>query len=125
NGYLCKHSWIRTGSRITDSVRDGLKENKYPLFVAEGDGVKKLEQIQRSGYLSYCLSKFSRIQKALVIYGHSLSPNDSHILDSIAENIDLTNLYIGIYGDFDSLNSLEIIRGVDYIVNKRDSIIAK
>ncbi len=64
-GRLRKHSWTRSGVRLTDLVRQGLNEGRYPLFVAEGTPAKKLEQIGDRHYLSYCLAKFGRIKKPL------------------------------------------------------------
>lgn len=101
-GQLRKHSWTRTGRRLTNLIRGGLDEGHYPLFVAEGSAERKLEQIRRSAYLSYCLSKLGRIQNRLVVFGNSLGANDAHILDAIARNDKLKELYVGLYRDFES-----------------------
>jgi hypothetical protein len=99
DGEVCKHSWIRDYKRrpIVELVKEGLDNGQYPLFVAEGLPNKKLEQIQHSGYLSYCLGKLERIQQALVIFGLSLSKSDQHICNAIADNIKLKDLYIGLF----------------------------
>jgi hypothetical protein len=98
-GALYKHSWRREGQRLTDLIRAGLAEKQYPLFVAEGAPDKKLEQIQRHGYLWYCLDKLSRIERPLVIYGHALGPSDQHLLDALAGNKKLSLVFVGIHGD--------------------------
>ena len=96
DGVLKKHSWSKTGTKLTRWVQIGLEAERYPLFVAEGDSKKKLEQIERSGYLWHCLQKLSRIQRPLVVYGHSLKEADQHIIDSIADNFQLEQIYIGL-----------------------------
>jgi len=119
-GRLCKHCWSRTGHRLTDLIRAGLAEGNYPLFVAEGSPEKKLEQIQRIGYLWYALDKFSRIEGPLVVFGHSLGLSDSHIADAIADNVKLTTLFIGLHGDHDSEANFQIRASVDRIVERRN-----
>jgi hypothetical protein len=86
DGQLRKHSWTRTGQRLTDLIRDGLRQGQYPLFVAEGRPDKKLMQIHSSGYLWYCLDKLRNIKSPLVVFGHSLGSSDGHIADAIASN---------------------------------------
>jgi hypothetical protein len=98
-GELRKHTWSRTNTRLTDQIRGGLAERRYPLFVAEGHPEQKLEQIQRHGYLWYALEKFSRIEGPLVVYGHSLGASDRHIVDAIASNPKLQNVYVGVLGE--------------------------
>jgi hypothetical protein len=68
DGQLRKHCWNRTGQKLTDHIRNGLAEGVYPLFVAEGTPEKKLEQIQRVGYLWYALDKLARIRGPLVVF---------------------------------------------------------
>jgi hypothetical protein len=96
-GEVRKHSWIRTGKPLISLIRDGLSGEHYPLFMAEGSSDKKLEQILKNGYLSYCRDKLSRIQNQLVIFGHSLGPSDAHIRDIIAGNRNLHSIYLGIH----------------------------
>ncbi len=98
-GDLCKHAWVRTGRPLTELIKQGLDEKRYPLFVAEGSSQAKLEQIQRSGYLWYCLDKFSRIENSLVVFGHSFGEGDQHIAEAIAANTKLSRLLIGVRGE--------------------------
>jgi hypothetical protein len=118
-GELRKHSWSRTGRRLTDSIREGLDQGQFPLFVAEGSPDKKLQQIQRSGYLWYCLEKLRSIQSPLVIFGHSLGSSDGHILDAIASNIELSELYIGLHGDPESVSNQSIKAAAQQMVVRR------
>lgn len=98
-GALKKHCWARTGKPLTLSIKEGLDQDRYPLFVAEGSAEQKLEHIQRCGYLWYCLDKFSRIESPLLVFGHTLGESDGHISDALARNMKLPSIAVGIYGD--------------------------
>jgi hypothetical protein len=119
-GQLRKHSWIRRGQRLTESIRTGLAERQYPLFVAEGSPDKKLQQIQRVGYLWYALDKFARIHNPLVVLGHALGPSDQHIADAIADNKDIRQLFIGLHGDPESSGNLSLRSAVQRIQRRRE-----
>jgi len=119
NGEVRKHCWELSGERLTTLIRDGLQTGQYPLFVAEGEPDKKREQIQRSGYLSFCLGKLERIKNTLVVYGHALSDEDQHILNTIADNPDIERLCIGIFPDPESPEATAIRKSVDNIVRRR------
>lgn len=101
-GELRKHTWSRTRTRLTESIRAGLELGQYPLFVAEGTAEKKLEQIQRVGYLWYCLDKLSRVGGPVVVFGHSLGASDQHIWNALGDNTDLSVIYVGLFGDENS-----------------------
>src|SRR5439155_21210102 len=80
-GELRKHSWIRTGQRLTELIQEGLEKGQYPLFVAEGSPEKKLDQIQGNGYLWYASEKLRNIESPLALFGHRLGSSDGHILN--------------------------------------------
>lgn len=120
HGQLRKHCWNRTGQRLTELIRAGLAEGIYPLFVAEGSPEKKLEQIQRVGYLWYSLDKFSRIESPLVVFGHSFSPSDAHTANAIADNLKLPEMYIGLHGDPNSDPNLAIHATVQGMARRRE-----
>jgi len=124
-GELRKHSWIRTGRRLTELIRGGLAERQYPLFVAEGSSEKKLEQINTSGYLSYCLGKLGRVQNRVVVYGHGLGLSDRHVAYAIAENTDLREVFVGLFGDPGSPQNQETRAAVEAMVNRRGKITAR
>jgi len=114
-GALRKHSWARTGRRLTDQIREGLDHGHYPLFVAEGSADRKLEQIRSSAYLSYCLSKFGRITNRLVLFGHSLGASDAHIADVLVRNDKLRELFVGLFRDETSAASRDTRNAVEQI----------
>lgn len=121
-GELRKHSWVRTGERLTDQIQGGLDRGRYPVFVAEGRPEKKLEQIRQDGYLSYCLGKLGRIRSDLVIFGHALGYGDRHIVDTIAENTGVRNIYVGIYGDPGETANRATVASAEAIRDRRREI---
>lgn len=52
-----------------------------PLFVSEGEPEDKLAAIRSSDYLSFALAEFHRSDVPLVVFGHSLSRQDQHLVD--------------------------------------------
>ncbi|TCO33381.1 uncharacterized protein DUF4917 [Kribbella steppae] len=59
------------------------KSSRRPLFVSEGTSRAKVRTIQRSPYLSFCLESLADDEQDAVIFGHSLSAQDQHIVDAI------------------------------------------
>ncbi len=95
HGQICKHCWNRAEQPLIQLVKEGLERKNYPLFVSEGTPAKKREQIANNAYLSYVFSKFTEIQSPLVIYGHGMNESDEHIIEAIANNRKLSQLFIG------------------------------
>lgn len=115
---LRKHCWARTQKRLTDLIREGLEQGRYPLFVAEGDSEKQMYQIHQSGYLSYCYGNLGRIEQRLVTFGFSFGPTDRHIGDVIANNHKLTELFVGVYGPNGEIDEA-LFQGVESVVSAR------
>lgn len=124
DGGLRKHCWSRTLKPITALIGAGLELGLYPLFVAEGDAEKKMQQIQASGYLSYCYGKLGRIKQRIVTYGFSFGQSDRHITDVIIENTDLTQLFVGVYPS-NGRYSDDVFHAVERMVERRKQITAK
>jgi hypothetical protein len=122
-GELRKHCWYRTQTPLIELIRKGLSVKRYPLFVAEGTFDKKLEQIHKNPYLSYCLGKLDRIENRLVIFGHTLGISDKHIANTIARNDKLKELYVGIFKDPQSRVAKETIAMCKYITSQRKNLI--
>jgi hypothetical protein len=123
NGEVRKHTWSRTQRTLIDNIKESLDLGRYPLFVAEGKPEKKLEQIQRSGYLSYCIGKLERIENALVVFGFSFCESDGHFCDVIARNKELTKMFVGLFGPSDNPANLEIQKNVKQIQDRREALI--
>jgi hypothetical protein len=96
-----KYTWINTGQRLIEQIRDALEMNLFPLFVAEGKSNEKLDRIMHSEYLAKGKRSFSSIQGALFIHGHSLAANDEHFL-KVIEKGKVKHVYVGLFGDEDS-----------------------
>jgi hypothetical protein len=125
HGELRKHTWIRTGRPLTELIRESLANGEYPLFVAEGEPAQKLEQIQRTGYLWYCLDKLARIKGPPVIFGHSLGPSDQHIVDVLCENTDLPHIAVGLHGDASNPGNQTICASAEMMRNRRAVIVER
>jgi hypothetical protein len=113
-----KYTWVNTGIRLIDQIRDALSKDYFPLFVSEGTSEEKLERIRHNDYLAKAYRSFSEIQGALFIYGHSLAKNDDHYLRRI-EKGKLSQLYIGLYGNPDSDANKQIIKRANQMANGR------
>lgn len=100
---LQKKCWERAGGiPLVEQIRAALDQNKFPLFVSEGASDGKLDRIRHSGYLQRSLKSFAAIcrspSSSLFVFGHSLDPNDQHILRHI-EKGKVRTLYVSLYGD--------------------------
>ena len=64
-------------------IRDVItRRGIMPLFVSEGKSKEKLKAIERSNYLSFCYESLEISEQKLVIFGSSLSDQDSHIANA-------------------------------------------
>lgn len=114
-----KYTWVNTGVRLIEQIRDALNRDYFPIFVAEGTSNEKLIRIRHNDYLAKAYRSFVEITGALFIYGHSLAENDEHFLKRI-EKGKLSHLYVGIYGDPNSDSNKAIInRAIKMATAKR------
>lgn len=121
-GGLRKHCWTRSGEKLTDLIKKGLNADRYPLFVSEGTWDKKLEQIRRNGYLSYCFDKLGRICGRVVVFGFSFGDNDTHIQHKLSDNGQITDLFVGLYGDPDSAANRKIQAAISDMEARRKKL---
>lgn len=110
---LQKLCWERGGGvPLIDQIRSALHDGMFPLFVAEGDSAAKLTRIRHSGYLQRSLKSFAEVMRgvdsAVFIFGHSLAPNDEHVLRFI-ERGKIRRLYVSLFGPQDSVINRGII----------------
>jgi len=113
-----KYTWINTGIKLIDQVRAALKQNLYPLFVAEGETSQKLEQIQHSGFLSRGYRSFANIGGNLFIFGHSMANTDDHVLSLIAKN-KVEMVFVGLYGKPEKAGNKFIMKKVASLRSQR------
>ncbi|MCH5715568.1 DUF4917 family protein [Niabella hibiscisoli] len=106
---LQKYTWVNTGIKLIEQIRNALDKSFFPVFVSEGTSKEKKEKIVHSNYLSRGYRSFSAIGNTLFIYGHSLADNDDHILNLIPKG-KVSKLFISIYGDPDSNDNKKIIK---------------
>jgi hypothetical protein len=95
---LQKYTWINTGRRLTEQIREALEQDLYPLIVAEGESMQKKAKIMHSNYLSRGYRSIPKIGGALFIYGHSLASNDEHIL-RLVDRSRVQQVFVSIFGD--------------------------
>ena len=110
---LAKLCWERSGSRpLMDQIRAALDEDRYPLFISEGNTEQKLKRINNNAYLAKGLRSFSEccktVSAALFVIGHSLADNDEHVLKRIRKG-KIATLYVSIFGDPESAPNKVVI----------------
>jgi len=125
---LKKYTWIDTGKPLVDQTREALNNDKFPLFVAEGDSVKKMTNITHSAYLYHNFKSFNAVcstvsrgkapSTCLFTYGVSFSENDEHIINEIGEGT-IQHLFVGIYGDLNSEANKNIQKKLDKLKEMR------
>ena len=113
-----KYTWVNTGQRLIEQIRDALDRDYFPLFVAEGTSGEKLDRIMHSEYLAKGKRSFSSIQGALFIHGHSLAENDEHFL-KVIEKGKVKHLYVGLFGDENSESNNAIKRRASRMIQNR------
>ncbi len=113
-----KYTWINTGIPLMDQIRTALENNLYPLFVSEGTSKQKLEKIKHSDLLSRGRRSFANLGNSLYIYGHSMAPNDEHIIRLIETN-KCEWLFVSLYGNPDSDSNKVIRKRCHDLVNTR------
>jgi hypothetical protein len=119
---IIKYTWSKTDRAIVDQIRQALDENKYPLFVAEGTTESKVNRILHSAYLHKGLRSFESCcnpsKNAIVVFGHSLADNDTHVLRCISSGA-AANLLVGLYGDPKSDVNKLVIKNAERLISLR------
>jgi hypothetical protein len=119
---LVKHTWKNTGVPLVAQTRTEMESGNYPLFVAEGRSDQKLAKIKHSAFLYHSYKSFAaqmnQAKGALYVYGHSLAPNDEHILRKIAKGR-IPDVYIGLYGDPSSAANRRIQQAAEGLASAR------
>jgi hypothetical protein len=99
---ITKYTWSKTDKPIVEQIRTALSEEKYPLFVAEGESRTKRQRILHNGYLHKALRSFESCcgpsTTAIIVFGHSLAANDRHVLRCISRG-GCGDLAVSLFGD--------------------------
>ena len=93
-----KYTWSNTGIALVDQIREALEDDRYPIYVAEGNSESKLNRILHNSFLLHGYRSLSRISGSLFIFGHSLNDSDEHVLKCI-ERSNVKNVHVSIFGD--------------------------
>jgi len=84
-----------SGNLLQSLVTTG-GDSSVPLFVTEGSARDKQRSISDSDYLNFAYQQFANHNGPLVVFGHSLSEEDGHLLDAMGAWSDRT-VAVGIY----------------------------
>ncbi len=121
---ITKYTWSKTDIPLLKQIRAALDEDRYPLFVSEGESRSKLEKINHNAYLHKAYRSFTSIcdqrDAAIFIYGHSLADNDDHILKRIARG-KISDLFVSLYGDPASDSNQLIVKKASEIAAYRSA----
>lgn len=82
---------------LLDQVDQELRGGILPIFVSEGRPGDKRFAIARNAYLTFAWQQFRTQRRELVVFGHSLSSSDSHIVDALNASVGLKHVAISIY----------------------------
>lgn len=123
---LQKYCWERAGGiPLMDQIKDALDDERYPMFVSEGNSESKLDKIMHNGYLTRSFKSLagvcqtSSITSTLFVYGHSLADSDNHILNLI-ENGKIQSVYVSIFGNEDDEWNTALVARANQLSAKRE-----
>lgn len=71
------------GKDLLRQTLQSTSRGDFPLVITEGDSEQKMLSIRKSDYLKFALEKFSHNADPLIIFGHSLSPQDKHLIKAL------------------------------------------
>lgn len=83
-------------SNLLDKFGHGDGATSTPLLIAEGNPEEKKQSIYKSDYLSFAISKLSQHRGPLCVFGHSLEPEDAHIIEAI-NNSEVAIIALSVY----------------------------
>lgn len=126
--FLEKFTWNDKNIPLIDQARKALSEGRFPLFVSEGECVKKMDKITHCGYLYHSYKSFSKTMEVvtrgggncLFTFGVSFMDNDDHILKKIASG-KVKSLYVSVYGDPCSPENQHIIGAAESLKGRRST----
>ncbi len=78
---------VLTGTTIVNDIADTIrKRSELPLIVVEGTATQKIAKIRSVPYLNHCYETLTSLGGNLIIFGHGVSDNDTHIYDAICRS---------------------------------------
>jgi hypothetical protein len=119
---IIKYTWSKTDIPLMQQIRSSLDQDRYPLFVAEGDSDSKRQRIMHSAYLHKAMRSFEECCKgqgnSIFVFGHSFAENDAHIFQCITKG-NIGKLFVSLYGNRDSDENLKIRNATQLLADKR------
>ncbi|MCY7990957.1 DUF4917 family protein [Bacillus haynesii] len=91
-----------TQSSLISDITKEYESGKFPIYISEGASEKKLEQIKRNSYLSFCYQELLNIDGGITILGQGLNPEyDAHLIDAIKKS-GVKQIAYGVYATSDT-----------------------
>jgi hypothetical protein len=115
---LQKYTWVNTGRRLTDQIREALEQGYYPLIVAEGRSEQKKAKIMHSNYPSRGYRSLPKLSGARFIRGHSLAESDEDIRRPVRRGKS-KHVFVSVFGDSDTPANREIIARSSFLGGRR------
>ncbi|MCR5939772.1 DUF4917 family protein [Ochrobactrum sp. XJ1] len=85
------------GGGVIETITNTIQNKRiFPIYVAEGTSMQKMQKINSSNYLRYCYDKLTKNAASIFIYGHSADENDAHIYKAIFKS-KAKHIYFGVY----------------------------
>lgn len=99
----------RQGTDLLTMIRKKLGRGAVPVFVSEGTSKQKRAAIRRHDYLRFAFRTLRTSNKNLVIFGHSLSRRDNHVVEAISRS-ERENIAYSVHRNGRSASQLEALR---------------
>ncbi len=115
---LKKLTFSRTGIPLVDQIRSQLDDGAFPLIVTEGSTEEKHARIINHAYLAKGLRSLATCRDSLFVHGHSLDPNDDHILTGIVRGSDRA-WFVSIHGSSDGKTNRDLIMRASALAQRR------
>ena len=119
--HLYRNRWGETTKRTNDGVNllEAFARAKEPaLFVSEGTWKRKRRAIRRSDYLEHCYVTLSENDDNVLVFGHSLAPQDRHLIKAL-RRVPRRHMAYSIYPDTQRQVNLERARIEEIFPNFR------
>lgn len=95
---ICKLINKGKDKKLIERINNKINKSSYPIFVAEGNHLSKLTQIEENSYLTSSLNSLKKCNGILFTYGVSFN-NDEHILETISKNKKIKDIYVGCFNN--------------------------
>jgi hypothetical protein len=103
-GAVRKRTQWDTGIKLKQQIVSALKEDKFPLIVADGLAYGKMEKIQRTSYLHHGHEALRNVEGVLITFGWKMGECDAHILSAL-EKGKVSQIYVGLYGNPETMDN--------------------